>query len=197
MTKKLNAQKQRFVEEYLKDVNATQAAIRAGYTARSAHVRGHKLLQDAEVAAAIKVAQAARSKRTEVTVDRVLTELAAIGFADMGDYLTLDASETTVRLDWSNLPPGATKIIQEITQEEHTGGRGHDTGQVRRTKFKLYSKLDAIDKMMRHLGMFTDKLKIEGSLLDDFSPHELAALVSALRAAGFGGSSRSGDVTRH
>ncbi len=46
---------------------------------------------------------------------------------------------------------------QEITQEEHTGGRGHETGQVRRTKFKLYNKLDALEKMGRHLGMFPNK----------------------------------------
>ena len=93
----------------------------------------------------------------------------------------------TVRLDWSDLPPGATKIIQEITQEEHTGGRGHDTGQIKRTKFKLYSKLDALEKLGRHLSMFTDKVKIEGTFLDDLPPDELADLVKHLKEAGFGG----------
>ena len=74
------------------------------------------------------------------------------------------------------------------------GGRGHEAGEVRRTKFKLYSKLDALEKIARHLGMFTEKLKIETSFLDDLSPDDLAALVAHLRAAGFGG---SGEETRH
>ncbi len=101
-----------------------------------------------------------------MTVERVVQELALIGFADMGTYLTLGGDPKggpTARLDWSKLPADATKIIQEITQEEHTGGRGHDTGQIKRTKFKLYSKLDALEKLGRHLSMFTDKVKIEGT----------------------------------
>jgi phage terminase small subunit len=193
----LTPRQARFVEEYLVDLNATAAAKRASYSAKTAASQGERLLRNVEVAQAIAEAREARTERTGVTVDRVLKELAAIGFADMGTYLTLDGEGTTVRLDWSALPEGATKIIQEITQEEHTGGRGHDTGQVRRTKFKLYSKLDALEKIGRHLGMFTDKLKVEGSVLDDLTPHELAALVDYLRAAGFGGTGRSGTETRH
>ncbi len=98
-----------------------------------------------------------------------------------------------MKLDWSKLPPGATKIIQEITQEEHTGGRGHEAGAVKRTKFKLYSKLDALEKIGRHLGMFTHKLKIERSFLDGLTPHELAALAEHLREAGFGGAGGRGS----
>ncbi len=92
-----------------------------------------------------------------MTVDRVVQELALIGFGDMGTYLKLDGKGTTARLDWSDLPAGATKIIQEITQEEHTGGRGHEVGQVRRTRFKLYNKLEALDKLAKHLGMYVEK----------------------------------------
>ncbi len=159
-TAKLTPKQARFVEEYLVDLNATQAAIRAGYATGSARITASRLLAKANIAAAIAEEQQARSKRTGVTIDRVVQELALVAFADMGTYLVLDGESTTVRLDWSGLPPGATKIIQEITQEEHTGGRGHETGQVRRTKFKLYSKLDALEKIARHLGMFTEKLKI-------------------------------------
>ncbi len=198
-TAKLTPKQARFVEEYLVDLNATQAAIRAGYSKKAARLIGCENLTKPDIAAAIAKAQQARSERTGITIDRVVQELALIAFADMGTYLALDGESTTVRLNWSDLPPGATKIIQEITQEEHTGGRGHETGEVRRTKFKLYSKLDALEKIARHLGMFTEKVKTEGSFLDDLSPNDLAALVNHLRAAGFGGASRSEEQeqTRH
>ena len=141
-----------------------------------------------------------RSERTQVTVDMVVQELAMIAFADMATYLALGTTRKdgpTVRLDWSDLPEGATKIIQEITQEEHTGGRGHDTGQIKRTKFKLYSKLDALEKLGRHLSMFTDKVKIEGTFLDDLEPDELAKLVATLKEAGFGAAGSLEGETRH
>lgn len=156
----MTPKQQRFVEEYLKEPDATKAAIRAKYSKNTAGQIGYQLLQKTLVRKAIEKGQLAAQERTGVTVDRVLKELAAIGFADMGTYLKLDGKDTTARLDWSKLPKSATKIIQEITQEEHTGGRGHETGQVRRTKFKLYSKLDALEKLARHLGMYDDKMTL-------------------------------------
>src|SRR5205085_1104724 len=78
----LNDRQARFVAEYLVDLNATQAAIRAGYSARTAYSAGERLLRNVEVAAAIAEAQAARSRRTEVTADRVVLELARVAFGD-------------------------------------------------------------------------------------------------------------------
>ena len=78
----LNDRQARFVAEYLVDLNATQAAIRSGYSARSAYSTGERMLRNAEVAAAIAEAQAARSRRTEVTADRVVLELARVAFGD-------------------------------------------------------------------------------------------------------------------
>ena len=192
----MTPKQQRFVEEYTRganDGNATQAYIAAGYTGRGAGSSAANLLKNTAVSTAIMEARAARAlvvKKAladqEVTVERVLKELAALAFIDMATFLKLGEGETTVRLDWSKLPEGATKCIQEITQEEHTGGRGHDTGQIKRTKFKLYSKLDALEKIGRHLSMFTEKIKIEGSFLDALSPDELVDLVKQLKASGFG-----------
>lgn len=79
----LTPKRQRFVEEYLVDLNATQAAIRAGYSPISAHAEGGRLLNDVKVAEALKAAMDARSARTEITADRVLRELAKLGFADI------------------------------------------------------------------------------------------------------------------
>ncbi len=69
---KLTPKQQRFVSEYLIDLNATQAAIRAGYAKSGASVEGTRLLANAKVAAAVAAAQAKRSERTEITQDYVL-----------------------------------------------------------------------------------------------------------------------------
>ena len=82
MDRSLTSKQQRFVEEYLIDLNATQACIRAGYSSRNADKIGSELLGKTGVSAAVERAKARRAARTEITQDRVLQELAAIGFAD-------------------------------------------------------------------------------------------------------------------
>lgn len=83
----LTPQQARFVEEYLVDLNATQAAIRAGYSARTAYSQGQRLLKHVEVAKAIKAAMDARSERVSVTADDVLRELWSIATADANDLI--------------------------------------------------------------------------------------------------------------
>ena len=69
---KLTAKQQRFVEEYLIDLNATQAAIRAGYSPKTANEQGARLLANASVQEAIAKAMAERSRRTGISQDRVI-----------------------------------------------------------------------------------------------------------------------------
>jgi phage terminase small subunit len=75
-----------FVAEYLVDLNATQAAIRAGYSAKTAEVQASRLLSNVKVAASIAARRADISKKLEITVERVVLEYAKIGFADFTDY---------------------------------------------------------------------------------------------------------------
>ena len=75
----------RFVDEYLVDLNATQAAIRAGYSERSASAIGCENLSKPELADAISMAQAERSSRTKVTADDVLRELWRIATTSSSD----------------------------------------------------------------------------------------------------------------
>lgn len=81
----LTPKQQRFVEEYLVDLNATQAAIRAGYSEKNAGKIGPELLGKTGVSAAIQAAKRRLSERTEITAERILLELAKIGFADASD----------------------------------------------------------------------------------------------------------------
>ena len=78
---KLTAKQQRFVDEYLIDLNATQAAIRAGYSEKTAFSIGTENLRKPLIQKAIQQRKQAREQRTEITQDRVIQELAAIGFA--------------------------------------------------------------------------------------------------------------------
>ena len=88
----LTPKQRRFVEEYLKDLNATQAAIRAGYSPRSAKQHADALLSKPHIAAAVTAAQAERSKRTEIDQDYVLARMVEIDQMDVLDILNDDMS---------------------------------------------------------------------------------------------------------
>lgn len=157
----LNRRQQRFVEEYLKDLNATQAASRAGYSKKTAQQQGSRLLLNVVVQEALTKAIGQRSQRTEITADNVLQELAVLAFTDMGTYLTL-GEDGKSHLDWSKLPDGATKAISEIQQETTTTiGKEEDDEIVTKTKFKLYDKRAALVDLGRHLKLFSDKVELE------------------------------------
>ena len=145
-----------FVEEYLVDLNASAAARRAGYGGRG-KTQGWRLTKQPAVAAAIDRAMRARARRTRISADAVLTELAAVAFADMGDYMA-PGEDGILRFDFSALPEGATRAVAEVTQEEFNARHAGETRPVRRTRFKLHSKLTALERLGQHLGLFKPAL---------------------------------------
>ncbi len=157
---KLTAKQQCFIDEYLIDLNATQAAIRAGYSAKTAYAKGSEM--NKRFAVEIAKAQAERSKRTEITQDAVLRELAKIGFSNMLDYVSVTDGGDLVP-DFSALTRDQAAAIGEVTIEEYTEGRGDDAQNVKRTRFKLSDKRAALVDMGRHLGMFKDKVELTGA----------------------------------
>ncbi|WP_299316788.1 terminase small subunit [uncultured Halomonas sp.] len=114
----LTGKKARFVEEYLKDLNATQAAIRAEYSEKTAYSQGQRLLKNVEIQKAIEAASKARSERTRIDSDYVLHRLAEIDRMDVIDILADDGSLKPVR-DW---PPiwrqyiGGMDVLTSITR---------------------------------------------------------------------------------
>lgn len=159
-------QKQRhFVQEYLVDLNATQAAIRAGYSERTAHVQGPRLLGNVRVQVAIQEALKKREQRTEITQDRVLTELAKIGFADIRDYLEYKTEKTVVAYGDDGEPIIDYRQIIDVIDSKNV-----DTSVIQEVsiskdgtfKFKLYDKQKALNDIGRHLGMFVDKTEVSG-----------------------------------
>jgi phage terminase small subunit len=143
----LTPKQSRFVEEYLVDLNGKQAAIRAEYSANTAEVQASRLLRIVKIQVALSAAMRARSRTTEVTPDRVLAELAKIGFANMRDYWPKEG-ET---VDLHRLDQELTAALQEITIDETIDPSGVVD---RHTRLKLHDKKGALDSLAQYLGMF-------------------------------------------
>jgi phage terminase small subunit len=146
----LTDKQRRFVQEYLIDLNATQAALRAGYAeGKQAEVQGHRLLSNAKIQKALHLRQAEIAESLEVTQERVVAEFAGIGFADIGDLMSWKKRdprkplESLVTLKESAaLPARVRRTIQSV--EEGKDG----------LKLRLHDKLAALDKLSRFLGLY-------------------------------------------
>jgi phage terminase small subunit len=159
-TRPLTPKQQRFVDEYLIDLNATQAAIRAGYSERAASVSASRLLANAKVSEAIRSKKKSRSKRTQVDTDRVVRELSRIAFLDPGDVL--DFSGDAPRLKAPNqIPAHARRAISKIKVKRYFEGSGDDAREVEMVEFGFWDKNSALEKLGKHLGIFVDRHQIE------------------------------------
>lgn len=147
----LSDKQRRFVEEYLVDLNATQAAIRAGYSEKTAGAVGFENLKKPEIAQAIADAQAAVANRTEVTVDRIVKELAAIGFYDPAELAVITAISGPA--DIPKLPEHVRRAIV-----------GWNWDKAGNFTLKLADKLSALEKLGKHLGMFVERVEHSGSM---------------------------------
>lgn len=146
----------RFIEEYLVDLNATEAAKRAGYSAKTAHSVGHENLRKPEIAAAVAEAQKKRGDRTEVTADRVLAELGRIGFSDLRQCFT-KAGHLRNPEDWPDSVATAVASVEVVTRpgaEVDENGR-REIEYVH--KIRLWDKNSALEKIAKHLGMFVER----------------------------------------
>ncbi len=144
----LNEKQKRFVQEYLIDLNAKQAAIRAGYSPKTAEVQASRLLSLVKVQTEIAKAMEDREKRTGITQDRVLAELSAIAFAKATDYVDVDEDGTVKIKPTAGLTDEQKKAIAGIKE----GANG--------IEIKLVDKTKALEMLSRHLGLFNDKLNV-------------------------------------
>jgi len=153
----LTERQKRFVDEYLIDLNATQAAIRAGYSEKTAYRIGAELLQKTSVAEQIEKRKAARIRRTEITQDFVLTELMKIASADGTDFATVFKRNRVSLTPTADLPPEKRAAVASIKK----GAKGA-------VEVKTYDKMKALELIGKHLGMFNSKPDDEsGSTEDD------------------------------
>lgn len=153
---KLTAKQTQFVAEYLIDLNATQAAIRAGYSKRTAEWQGPQLLGKTHVAAAVAESMKARSARTEVTADRVLAEYAKLAFLDPRRFYDDTGALKPVHLLDADVAAAlvGVDVVDSFDKESQT------TSTTKKIKF--VDKKGALDSVARHLGMFIDKTELTG-----------------------------------
>lgn len=144
---------ERFVSEYLASSNATLAAKKAGYSAKSAHSQGCILLKDPWVMRELEERKAKINDKLELTKERVLEELMAIGFSNMADYMDVNEDGDPI-LDFSKLSRRQASCLQEVTVDKYVEGRGKGSVNVKRTKFRLYDKHAALVDLGKHLGLF-------------------------------------------
>lgn len=155
----LTAKQRRFGEEYLIDLNATQAAIRAGYSERTAYSIGEENLKKPEIAEFIAERQAERSKRTEITADRVLQEFAKIGFGDLRRIFT-ESGGLRLPTEMDDETAASVASIEVVVRPSGMvdGDGNREVEHVH--KIKAWDKVAALTQMGRHLGMFNDKLEL-------------------------------------
>lgn len=149
---KLTERQKMFCRYYIIDLNATRAAKKAGYKKTTAYSQGQRLLKDVEILDYIKSLQAPAVEKLEITAERVLNELAKIGFANIKQYIEQDFKIK----DFQKLSDDQTAVVSqiEVTEKELYNMKGDNYGNEKQVKFKLHDKISALSYLGKHLGIF-------------------------------------------
>lgn len=154
----MTPKQQRFVEEYLIDLNATQAAIRAGYSEGTAYSIGQENLNKPEIAEAIAARRAELANKAEVTQERIVAEFARMAFYDPASI--------------AGQPMRGPQDIPSLPEDVRRSIVGWGWDRAGNFTLKLADKNAALTNLGRHLGMFTDKVDVNGSMAITVSPED-------------------------
>lgn len=157
----LTPKQRRFVEEYLVDLNATQAAIRAGYSARTARQAGAEALSKPVIAEAVAAEMQRRETRSRVKAFRVLEELAPLCYSSLDHYRIGRSGHVRLTPD---APPDAMRAVAAIKRKRREIEREDGKPPVVEveTEIKLWDKNTALTNAMKHLGMLIDRHEVSG-----------------------------------
>lgn len=149
---KLNYKQNRFCQEYMVDLNSTQAAIRAGYSKSSAKSTGYKLMRQAGIKARVQQLQQQISDKLQINAEKVIQELGYVAFARLNDFVGDDMKLK----NFGTLPPEKFAALESFTLTETNWPGGSKTT----ASVKLQDKLQALGKLAQHLGIL-DKDKMD------------------------------------
>ena len=154
-----NAKHEQFCQEYLVDLNRTQAAIRAGFSEKTASSQASRLLTKVNIENRIQALFNARVERTEISADEILRECRRIALADVGEAFNKDGSLKSIH----NIPVDIRRAISSFEVVEEFIGIGEDkewSGYLKKVKF--WSKDKNIEALFKHLGLFERDNKQSG-----------------------------------
>lgn len=186
----MNDRQKTFADEYLIDLNAEAAAVRAGYSPKYARGNAYKLVANSGIQEYIQQKMAERERRTEITQDMVLKELAIIAFANTTDYAKVVEKQATTAQDGVEMPiydaygnPVMYRTVEPVLTDELTAEQKKALAVIKKGRdgfeIRPYDKLKALDMIGQHLGMWNnseeqkariDKLKAETARLKGEDP---------------------------
>ena len=168
----LTEKRERFCQEFIIDLNATQAAIRAGYSEKTATSQGQRLLTFVEIQERIRELMQERSERTKITQDKVLTEIALIAFSNAADYAKVIEKPVTIVKDGESRPvldswgePITYKEVEPVATEDLTEEQQRALAVIKKGRdgfeVKTHNKLEALRMLGVHLGMWNKKGELD------------------------------------
>lgn len=188
----LTDRQRKFCDEYLIDLNATQAAIRAGYTEKYANTNASKLLQNTTISQYIGERQKELSHKTEITQERVIKELALIAFSNNADYAHVVEKKMKAEVDGALVDvldedgkPVMYRTVEPVLTEELTEEQKRALAVIKKGRegleVKSCDKVKALELLGKHLGIFTDKIEAN---VNDTTRSELSELLAQRKARG-------------
>lgn len=149
----------RFVAEYLVDLNATQAAIRAGYSQKTAYSAGQRLLKNVEIQKIVSAGKAQQLHKADVTAERVLAEIAKLCFSDVRKLYREDGSLKKPG-EWDDETAAAVAALEVV---EMAGGAGIHVPMYTK-KVKLWDKKGALELLAKHFALLIEKVEHSGAV---------------------------------
>lgn len=188
----LTDKQKRFCEEYLIDLNATQAAIRAGYSPKTAEQTASRLLRNVKVQEYIAKRQKELSRSTQITQERVIKELALIAFSNNADYARVVEKKMQTEVDGMLVDvlgedgkPIMYRTVEPVLTEELTEEQKRALAVIKKGRdgleVKSCDKVKALELLGKHLGIFTDKIEAN---VNDTTRSELQELLAQRKARG-------------
>jgi len=182
--KSLNRRQKTFVQEYLVDLNATQAAIRAGYSTKTARDMGCENLTKPNIQKAIAEAIASRAAKNGMDADATMREIALLASSDMADYVRVDEGGAVQVIPLDQLPEGKTKAIRKLKERRVIKSTTEGDQVMESTlEFELYDKLKGLELLARHHSLLHDKQEIDlNATIKVAAEAEFSELMTAMKA---------------
>lgn len=188
----LTDKQKRFCEEYLIDLNATQAAIRAGYSPKTAEQTASRLLRNVKVQEYIAKRQKELSRSTQITQERVIKELALIAFSNNADYARVVEKKMQTEVDGMLVDvlgedgkPIMYRTVEPVLTDELTEEQKRALAVIKKGRdgleVKSLDKVRALELLGKHLGIFTEKIEAN---VNDTTRSELQELLAQRKARG-------------